>query len=77
MSTLEDVERQTGVPVEHLVRRLHLPENVPTDVPLRRLSSDLGFEMREVRRIVREYLALRDSAAETTLPPRAPPARRH
>ena len=54
--TLDDVERQTGVPVEHLVRELHLPENVATDVPLRQLAVQLGFEMRDVRRIVREYL---------------------
>jgi hypothetical protein len=55
-ATLDDVERQTGVPVEHLIRELHLPENVATDVPLRQLSVQLGFEMRDVRRIVREYL---------------------
>jgi hypothetical protein len=53
--TLEDVEREAGVPVDHLIRELRLPENVPTDVPLRKLVSDLGLDMREVRRVVREY----------------------
>jgi hypothetical protein len=55
-ATLQDVERDTGVPVAHLIRELALPDNVPTNVPLRQVSTHFGFEMREVRRIVREYL---------------------
>lgn len=55
--TLEELERRSGVPVDHLIRELHLPGNVPTQVPLRRLVADLGLDMREVRRVVREYRA--------------------
>jgi hypothetical protein len=58
--TLQDIEREAGVPIDHLVHELHLPENVPTNVPLRKLVTDLGLDMREVRRVVREYRTRND-----------------
>jgi hypothetical protein len=53
--TLADVERTTGVPVDHLVRELGLPPGVAADERLGRLRRAHGFSMADVRRVVDDY----------------------
>lgn len=53
--TLGDVELNTGVPVDHLVRELGLPSNTTAEERLGRLRREYGFSMADVRRIVDVY----------------------
>jgi hypothetical protein len=53
--TLQELEARTGVPVEHVLRELGLPEEVPRDAHLGRLRRQYGFDMARVRRIVDDY----------------------
>lgn len=53
--TLQELEAQTGVPVEHVLRELGLPEAVPRDERLGKLRRRYGFDMERVRRIVADY----------------------
>ena len=55
--SLDSAARATGVPVEHLARQLRLPLDVPRTTPLRDVGRSHGFNMDDVRRIVREYPA--------------------
>ena len=54
-STLRELEAQTGVPAEHVLRELGLPEEVPRDERLGKLRRQYGFDMALVRRIVDDY----------------------
>jgi len=51
--TLADIERLTGVPAAVILRELGLPADVPADERLGRLRRQYGFEMQDVREIVR------------------------
>lgn len=53
--TLAEVSAETGVPVEVIVRELGLPADTPVDSRLGRLRRTHGFEMEDVRAIVREH----------------------
>jgi hypothetical protein len=53
--SLEQVERASGVPAEHLIRQLRLPAGVSRTEPLRQLTGAHGFTMDDVRRIVTDY----------------------
>jgi hypothetical protein len=53
--SLEQVERASGVPVDHLIRQLRLPAGVSRTEPLRQLTAAHGFTMDDVRRIVTDY----------------------
>lgn len=55
--TLRELEAQTGVPAEHVLRELGLPEEVPRDERLGRLRRQYGFDMAVLRRIVADYRA--------------------
>jgi hypothetical protein len=52
--TLRQVSEETGVPLEHLMRGLGLPDDVDVDEPLGRLRREYGFTMRDVREIVQK-----------------------
>jgi hypothetical protein len=53
--TLRELEAQTGVPAEYVLRELGLPEEVPRDERLGKLRRQYGFDMALVRRIVDDY----------------------
>lgn len=53
--SLRELEAQTGVPAEHVLRELGLPEQLPRDARLGRLRRQYGFDMARVRRIVDDY----------------------
>jgi hypothetical protein len=54
--TLHQVEEQTGVSPAEVLRDLGLPPDLPTDVNLGKLRKIHGFEMHEVREVVRKRL---------------------
>ncbi|MEA5114397.1 MAG: DUF4405 domain-containing protein [Geobacteraceae bacterium] len=54
--TLSDVEKRTGVPPEVLLRELGLPPGLPTDENLGRLRKKYGFELNDVREVVRKQV---------------------
>ncbi len=53
--TLRDVERQTGMPVDVLLKELSLPAKISPDSHLGRLSRVYGFDLEEIHRIVDRY----------------------
>lgn len=53
--TLGEVEANTGVPAEHILKELGLPSDVRSDERLGRLRRMHGFRMSDVRQIVYEY----------------------
>jgi Domain of unknown function (DUF4405) len=52
--TLREVEQLTGVPPEVILRELGLPPGVPVDERLGRLRRQYGFNMDDLREIVRK-----------------------
>lgn len=52
--TLTDVERLTGVSGKIIIQELGLPGNMPIDKNLGRLRKDYGFELNDVREVVRK-----------------------
>jgi hypothetical protein len=52
--TPEELEQLIGVSVEEIVRALNLPKDLPTHERLGRLSRTYEFDMRDVRKIVRQ-----------------------
>lgn len=53
--TLQEVENQTGVPVDVLLEELSLPPNISPDSHLGRLSKIYGFDLEAVHTIVDRY----------------------
>lgn len=53
--TLKDVEATTEVPVIYIIETLKLPESISTDEKLGPLIKKYGFEINDVREIVKEY----------------------
>ena len=53
--TLREVEEQTGVPAAVILRELGLPADLPTDEQLGRLRKKHGFEMHDIKEIVRKH----------------------
>lgn len=51
--TLGEVERQTGVASTRILRELGLPADLSRDEPLARLARRHGFQVEDVRRVVR------------------------
>jgi len=54
--TLHEVEQLTGVSAAVILRELGLPPQVPADARLGRLRREFGFELHDVREIVRKHL---------------------
>jgi hypothetical protein len=53
--TLVEIEARTGVPAEEILRELGLPSDLPADERLGRLRRAYGFEMHDVRDVVRRH----------------------
>jgi len=53
--TLQEAEKATGVPAEHLIKRLGLPADLERDECLGDLRKTYGLTLDEVRLIIREY----------------------
>ncbi len=53
--TLNEVAESTGVPLAHLIESLKLPEVTSPEEKLGPLKRKYGFEMNDVRAIVKEY----------------------
>ena len=54
--TLVEVEQVTGVPAAVILRELGLPPHLPTDRRLGRLRKEHGFELHDVREVVRKHV---------------------
>jgi hypothetical protein len=55
--TLIEIEQKTGVPMAYLIEHLGMPKDVQLDEGVTKLGQSFGFEIDDVRRIVREYKA--------------------
>lgn len=53
--TLKEVENATGVPAGYIIESLNLPETISDEERLGSLKRRYGFEMNEVREIVKRY----------------------
>jgi hypothetical protein len=62
--TLAELEQKTGVPAEHILKALNLPDSISKDQRLGILKRTYGFEMGDVRRVIREYKGEPDDPAE-------------
>jgi len=52
--TLGEVEELSGVPAQEILRALHLPQDLPAQERLGKLSRTYGFDMEDVRRILQD-----------------------
>jgi hypothetical protein len=55
--TLIEIEQKTGVPKAYLIQHLGMPKDVQLDEGVAKLGKSFGFDINDVRRIVREYKA--------------------
>lgn len=53
--SLSEVEESTGVPVDFILKSLELPETISKEQRLGALKKQYGFEINQVREIVKEY----------------------
>lgn len=53
--TLREVESSVGVPAAHIMGELKLPDDVSLDERLGSLGRTYGFQIGDIRRIVRDY----------------------
>lgn len=53
--TLTEIEKATGVPATHIIQSLHLPDTISADERLSPLKKEYGFEINDVREIVKKY----------------------
>jgi hypothetical protein len=53
--TLSEVEKNTEVPAEHIIRQLGIPSDIDKDERLGILKKMFGFTMDDVRNVVRNY----------------------
>lgn len=53
--TLQEIEDASGVPVAYILETLNLPKNVPTNERIGRLKSRYGFEINDLRQVVKDY----------------------
>ena len=53
--TLKEVENTTEVPARYIIQSLKLPESISIDEKLGRLKRKHGFEIHNVREIIKEY----------------------
>ena len=55
--TLIEIEQKAGVPKAYLIEHLGMPEDVHLDEGVAKLGKRFGFDIDDVRRIVRAYKA--------------------
>ena len=53
--TLKEVEETTGVPASYIIKSLNLPETMSEEEQLGPLKRQYGFEINDVREIVKRY----------------------
>jgi len=53
--TVKEIEETTGVPASYIIKSLNLPETVSEEEPLGPLKRQYGFEINDVREIVKGY----------------------
>ncbi len=53
--TLIEIERKTGVPKAYLIEHLGMPKDVQLNEGVAKLGKSFGFDIDDVRRIIREY----------------------
>ena len=53
--TLKEIEEATGVPATYIIESLKLPESISAEEQLGPLKRKYGFEIDDVREIVKEY----------------------
>ena len=53
--TLKEVEDATGVPAEYILESLKLPKSTSLDDRLGPLKREYGFEMNDVREVIKSY----------------------
>jgi hypothetical protein len=53
--TLAELEQETGVPAAHILEMLNLPSSISKDQRIGVLKRTYGFEMGDIRRIIRDY----------------------
>jgi hypothetical protein len=53
--TLAELEQETGVPAAHVIEALNLPGSTSKNQRIGVLKRTYGFEMGDIRRIIREY----------------------
>lgn len=53
--SLAELEQETGVPAAHILEMLNLPNSVSKDQRIGVLKRTYGFEMGDIRRIIRDY----------------------
>lgn len=53
--TLLEVEKTTGVPINHIIETLKLPRSVSGEERLGVLKRTYGFEINDVREVIHEY----------------------
>jgi hypothetical protein len=54
--SLDSVALTGGIPVENLIRGLHLPDDVPRSRPLSEMMKAYRFTLQDVQRVVEDYL---------------------
>ena len=54
--TLNDIEKETGIPARKIADKLGLPSNVPLDETLGRLRKSYGFTIQEARDVITSLL---------------------
>ena len=55
--TLIEIEQKTGVPKAYFIENLGMPKDVQVNEGVAKLGKSFGFDINDVRRIVREYKA--------------------
>ncbi len=53
--TFNDIGNELNVPLSYLIQRLHLPQDVPKDIPLKNLKTEYNFSMEDVRSVLDDY----------------------
>ena len=53
--TLMELQNETGVPYEHILKKINLPADTPPDQRLGQLKKAYGFSIEDVRKAIEEY----------------------
>jgi len=66
--TLAEIEKQYGIPVAVLLKRLRVPETVSAETRLARLRQEYGISMSTVRDVIHQYLEQMERAPAVDKP---------
>ncbi len=59
--TFKEIEETTGVPAKYIIEKLELPESISTGAQLGPLKRKYGFEISDVREIIRDFKSRKKS----------------